>query len=1462
MTSMPGGASDKAGNRYEALWTVLRMAGLLGGEVGRIRIEPPGDAGRGIEFEIDVAGVTWGEQAKDRVGTWTIKRLKTEGILADAKDQISRGRRFRLVASTGAVALATLTDRARATESFDEFSETLTAGLRPDFDDICRYWAVEGKEGWRLLKQIYFEQHSMETLLRITTTELKGIYAADPDRVVAELRQYCDDHVHESLTATQVAAHLSGKGFQTRLLLGDKNIARCLSKTVERQRRRVEQVEPAFGRILRPETDAVIAKLLDEHGPQLTVLDGAAGMGKSAVVTDVALRLEAQGWFVAIARMDLDAEIHTSCQLGRQMGLSESPSVLLAGVAQNSRGLLVIEQLDAASMFSGRVPDSFDAVDEILDEVSRAKNIKVLLVCRTVDLQNDPRMRRFLRDGRAVSRYTLGLLAFNDVTRYLESHNINRPPADTIQLLRTPLHLAVYGRLSEEAQGQPYHTLPDLYRQLSTEVRRRAAGRARHLDWEGMTSALVAYMNSHETLAAPATLLDNFAPEEVGALASEGLLIYDHTAVSFFHESFFDYLFARGFVHAGDSLHDFLADSGQYLFRRAQTRQVLEHLVATDRASFRESVVELLGSDRIRSHLKDVVVGVLRVLPAVEADWEAIETIAWSDTAIGRKLLALLSEPQWFDAADKLGRWANWLSLDQQVDIAFHSMVFAARKRPGRVAELLRPYVGAADAWRHRLATLVSWSLTPGLVDFAVELIECGEIDGARGPIAVNSDFWSLVYGIADDDPNGAARIIGAYLRRCLARAKAAGAQDPFGSGHLAEHSQSAGVIREVAAAVPVTFVKEVLPFVIEVAQAEQRRLGDLLPRGVCWEIRFRDTAYTVSDIVFTSLDSCLQQLCAVSSQEASTALGALRDAESDELRFLACRSLCVSNDAEAAVNWLIADVRNLALGWADSPWWASRELVGAFSSSCSAKLFAALEATLLSFDGPLRTITGWQRCQYVLLSALDRIRMSRDGLRRIAELERRFEGDPPTGPEPIEAQVVGPPVSDAASKLMSDDQWIRALAKYNGDEPDRSSRRSVGGALQLAQLLGERVVEDPVRFARLALTFGDEVPAVAMQTVIRNVIGAVESELLALLCEHAAAKFGEAVGWDVCNAARVESTSSPKLVTLVENYSRADDPNREFARPDGSGQFLYGGDLYNAGFSSTRGSAALATAAILRRGDCHLGSLLQTVVRLANDPILAVRTCAADAVIALSRCDLEASMDIAEELFNSAADVLDARSTQELLLVVMLHDPGRFGRHLDRALAGSPSVAERAGAVWAALDLRGAEFCSLVDGVGRLMPHARAGAARVFASNAGDCVEQLSILFDDQDSHVREVSARSMRRLAEIEQPQLDQLVDKFIDSAAFAENCEGLFLGLESLSSRLPRRTLAACSRAVEIAGPDLGDIRTARAALAPSIITVLLRLYRQGNNEIRSNCLNVIDELGDFGGFGMSEALAYER
>ncbi|MFX0574658.1 hypothetical protein [Nocardia nepalensis] len=1451
MSALRGGAADKEGNEYEDLWTALRIADLLHDRAHRIRLEPPGDAGVGIEFEIDVDGRTWGEQTKNFAKTWTIARLKTGDasgritVLEGAKHQIELGRGYRLISSSTANPLVDLSKRARATTTIAEFKDALTRVLEPDFNTVVQYWDVSEEVAWRYLKNIVVEHWPESNLYRAVRQAFGSLYAEDPDLVMDAVGRFCRNHRHQNIATPQVAAFLKGD-FTERLLAGNHATRQVLHRSLERQIRRVERFEPEFGLVPRSEAQSIIAKLEDPDSPQVVIVDGPAGYGKSAVVAEVAATLEKRGWFVAVARMEATIALPTSDHLGQHMGLSESPSVLLAGVADGLPGLLVVDQLDAVSSFSGRMPDGFDAVDEVREELQRVRNLKLMLVIRTVDLENDPRVRSLLRAGKPAIRHTVGKLSADQVREHLRQHDAHIPAELTIELLRTPLHFAVYARLPDQARRSPYLTLQDLYDRFTAEARERATARTGSIDWTGITSTLVAYLSETQTLTAPRAVLDEFPGVEIAALESEAVLVTDEFGISFLHETYFDYLFARAFVTGGGDLHDFLITNGQFLFRRAQTRQVLEYLAAKEPQQLRAVVVRALSSSRIRSHIKQVVVGVLRQLTPTPSDWAALEYLAWDGSPVGGRLLRLLSSPHWFDAVDDLGRWEGWLADCGRADTAAQQLISAARDRGERVAELFRPYVGASEEWRLRLRALIAWSMGPALVPFAVELIQAGYIDDVRGPIAMNSDFWSIVADLVEDDPVGAARLIGAYLDRAMARADGDGAADPFETEYLSRKSQGANVIQQVADAAPEAFVRDVLPFLVRLSNTRADSDTSSLTR---WGRPILDS-HAVDDTILAAMEDALQKLMETNPQAAFEAIEPFREATSQALRFLVCRTLAASSDSDDAIEWLNSDQRNLNLGWSDSFRYASHELITAHSPRCSEHLLRQLEAEILLGDKGRLPHYG----QVSLLFGIDRQRMSTSVGRRIAELERLSVG-PPSQPRTIVASFVGPPISHDASKRMSDENWLSALRKHTSERTIHRPGGPVGGASQLAGVLEARAKEQPERFARLALRFDTTIPMIATTNVIRAVGRDLDRALFADLCEHALATYGHAIAHAVCTALSDSEGIDERLVALIEEFSTSADPE--------TGHTSNGSDdLFIIGLSSVRGAAALAAATALFEGGQHLNRLLPVVRRLAVDTSTAVRTCAARAVAALLKHDQQAALSIAERLFEAPPAVFDTAETERLLTHCLLDSSTRFLGYLQHALEGPPGIATRAGRVWAVAQHYGAIASPVSDDVRILTNAARHGAAEVMAQNATDSSETLALLFADPDSHVREAASAGLRGLADMQPAAQDALINSFLDSPAFAEGYETLSDSLEDLGTRLPPSALRVCEKVIDAVGAGANRMQGRGAHVGREVTIVVLRSYRQGDESVRVQCLDIIDRLVYLDAFGLDAALAEER
>ena len=1139
---MPGGAADKAGNRYERLWFVSRVLDLLEGQVRRVRWEPPGAIGVGVEWVLETGGDVWVEQAKDSAHRWTIHKLDTGRVLAVAKAHIDQGRRFRFLTSSDAAELEALADRARRSESFTDFGEFLSGGRRADLEKVADSWGVSPESAWSVLQDIEVEHEPVRSLERFIKVRLQIWYADSAESVLGELERFCEAHMHEFLTAQQVLEHLESSGLRRQPRAGDTDVRRRLRQSRQRHQAHVKRSEPPGGLAPTGDVDTVVGMLRDPDGKQIVVVEGRAGSGKSTVAAAAAAALEEGGCSVAAVRMDVNETVLTSDALGRAMELSESPSVLLAVVSDGQPALLVVDQLDAVSLHSGRVPDSFDAVSDVLVEIERYPNVKVLLACRTVDLENDYRLGSLRVDER-VGRHAVSELDIETVKTHLAGCGLDVPDSGpTIELLRTPLHLSLFIRLSDEGQARPYVTLQQLYDRYTQEVRSRVSRSVGVLDWEQTVGAMVDYMSREGVLAAPGAVHIGASPQEVEALVSASVIVRHGEVVTFFHESYFDYLFAVDFVVAGRDLRDFLLGSDQGLFRRAQTRQILEYLAATDPGRFMSVAVELLRSDDIRFHLKVVVVAVLRSFSPVPEDWRKLDELAWSGSPIGDRVRRLLSQPGWFNAADGLGRWEVWLDDPQRAETALDVAAAASRQQGRRVAELLRTRIGGTAEWGRRVRWMLSWSLSSELVDLAVAVIEAGlfdDTDAAAGGV----DFWMILHRLDSDDPAGAARLIGAFLGRGLVRAQQAGHSDPFTSEHLSEDSHSDYVITNVARKAPAEFIEHVLPFVIEVAMANQDHPDEELPRGRRWGHRYVSPIHGVDEVVFAETESALRRLADEDPAVTLSALASLRDTESSELRFLACRTLTALSDADDAINWIVSDPRNLALRWSSSPYWASRELIERHSPGCSGVLFEELQSAVLDFWPSWEGEDHRGHSQFELLSALAATRMSPAATRRLQELRDRFSEWPPEPPQPA-VWTGGPDVDVGDVEQMSDDDWLQALGRHTSDEPYLGEDGPVvGGARSVARMLGEAAKNDPQRFSSLALRFTEDIPCGAMNEVIRNVEGIVTSDALADVCEHAHLVYGSDVGQAICSAIGRAGAANSRLVALLGVYARDADP-------------------------------------------------------------------------------------------------------------------------------------------------------------------------------------------------------------------------------------------------------------------------------------------------------------------------------
>lgn len=149
--------------------------------------------------------------------------------------------------------------------------------------------------------------------------------------------------------------------------------------------------------------------------------------------------LAGHGWPIAVVRMDrADPSVRTARGLGTMMNLQDSPGILLPGVADGGPGLFVVDQLDAVSLYSGRMADVFEAVEDVLAQLSAAPNIKVLLVVRTVDVEQDGRLSRLMTADVRAERFPVGELTEDSVRAVLTASGNDPDKMPSCSLPSTP----------------------------------------------------------------------------------------------------------------------------------------------------------------------------------------------------------------------------------------------------------------------------------------------------------------------------------------------------------------------------------------------------------------------------------------------------------------------------------------------------------------------------------------------------------------------------------------------------------------------------------------------------------------------------------------------------------------------------------------------------------------------------------------------------------------------------------------------------------------------------------------------------------------------------------------------------------------------------------------------------------------------------------------------------------------
>ncbi|HEY6780162.1 MAG TPA: hypothetical protein VI111_04365 [Thermoleophilaceae bacterium] len=493
------------------------------------------------------------------------------------------------------------------------------------------------------------------------------------------------------------------------------------------------------------------------------------------------------------------------------------------------------------------------------------------------------------------------------------------------------------------------------------------------------------------------------------------------------------------------------------------------------------------------------------------------------------------------------------------------------------------------------------------------------------------------------------------------------------------------------------------------------------------------------------------------------------------------------------------------------------------------------------------------------MLSALPEDRLSEQARGRLRELRRVFSEapQPPTG---IMIGTVTSPIPDSAAEKMSDEQWVRAIAKHDGES--RDWERFTGGANELAGVLQAETVAAPERFARLALRLDDKSNPAYLNAVLYALRQAqdIEPDLVFEVMRHVASLGRGYHDRALPDALRqlLDADLPNDIIGLVLDIARnsADPSHEAWRREAWGGDRYYNGDPFTNGINTARGSAALILGDLLVHDAEGSRTALITphFEELAADPSMAVRSCVAHVLAAGLRHAREEVAAAFPILVDAPDELLGTRLVEDLIRYLGIADNTFVGPVIERMMASPLEEVQQAGgrlAAYAGLELG---LPGLLDAaVQSTDVKVREGVATICAHHLSITAESeragavLAVLFDDDDHDVRDEAAAVAAALRNRPLAPHKQIIEKLIASAAFEPANTQLLITLDDTTERVDDLILAMARRFIDVHKGQLASISTHAAADAREVGALLLRAYAQAaTTTARSDVLDLIDDL----------------
>lgn len=1504
----PGGLADKYGNRYEALWLVNCLMMVASNEYQSIKFEGIDPEFDGFEFRLKKEGKTEWHQNKrsSPKGNWTIAALKREGVWSAFTKRLETdaSAECHFVSQDSAKDLRELSEEARIAESCEQYVSKLAKLKKDEFKRIADEWKVEESVAFGRLRRIWIRINSEPDIALMVERHGSHIIQTDLEKF-SIFREFMEQRFNQETSTEEIRDWLRN---QPDLQFRDWQNDPTIKELIQTANNRYLNTYIPFGVggeiVDRKQKNELIEQLTMSDGASLTLLTGEAGSGKSGVVRQAIEELLSLDIPVLACRIDQLLDRRTPKQIGEViLGKPVSPVNILKGIAPRTTSVLIIDQVDAVSEVSGRDGLVKQAIFEMLAEARQFSGVRVVVVCRTFDLENDDRFRSLKTDWHTIQIQVPRLDWKTETQPVLNTKGFDTAKVllQQQELLCLPVNLAVFLEIGENEFS--FQSRTELFNRLAKHKQRKLTSETSFI-WvlAKPLAAIANWMSSRQKLSAPTSLLEDFQGSE-DWLSSEGIIVVRGRQLNFFHESFFDWAYARSFSTNDQSVLTLLKSSEQHLFRRTQVRQILNALRDDDFERYLRELNELMFSSEVRFHIR---LAIAQWLSSVNEPTQSEIDILFKLDDPKTKITLLFRQSicttsHWFSLLHDSG----WLATELESDIEWRPRLLLdwlsniAGEFPVEISSLLRNWWNDQPERAEELVTWFGFVRRNKPDDSLIEL--CNDVVKSHPPELFKDNGRDRIMMLLGTWGEHHAEKSGDVLRELF---DAWFVMHPGSS--LLEREDikliDAHSLRTIAEKAPEAFVLGTHQAIMKTVQ-QAIEAGENGPHW--WKLKHRHKGNHLAGFeeLVELFGDCLAKVAKSDSALAYHYLE-LSDPEQHEILLsFHLKAIAVNPEDLGSRLLSLLDIPNLLEAGYDGAKWEPFADAAAAVASAHPTLIESIEAAVLvlrpeqelasqilariNANGETdyaseKNVSYWLSRsgykQWCILHKIGSRNLSSNGKRRLQELNRKFGHSTPEEVQKIEMEWVQSPIKAEQTEKMSDAHWLGAIEKYD-DEGFRSrdNGRLVGGVRELSNNLEAAAKNDPNRFMTLYWKIPNGIHLAYISGLLRGWRDAEFPDLIRLadVIIDIHAKLAEPKYHDILYLieGHSELTNDKRiadfLLDYAENGTAKEEPFDETEQTEKLTTNIE--NLINRGSSlvirSLNGSRSQAWETIGRVIWQQEGlipdvwALLER--RVAVEPLVSVRCTMLGAMSRLFNDDKHRFGKSLEKLVETQPAIqfstnrlapLGTHDAVRLFPYIGFHLPDVAQRLIAELLKTEDDTLPLIGAWWAfweafrngvnideidTLAAQGPEYQALLTNV--------VSKAVVWTEHQEFAKTKLLAAFNDEGDEVQKQAAEFFRNLKSDELKNFIPIAKSFVKSKAFLKHAFGFFYALEEADCNVTDIVIESAQAIFEDVSNN-GDRYGRRSSDIHHLEELLKREYASSEQSPvdRSNILDIIDFL----------------